>query len=380
VEPLEGTNMSLWNSIIPNWWTDNGLSGNYYPGNGLLADRTWVTNRCLQLNSQQIGSMPLRFEAPNVAESFEPAWVSNPDPLYYPNGISSLIKALVRDYYGWGWCLIYVTARYANGYPRNFTRIPASRCEPMWGENGRRIYKLGETYLDPADIIQIDRDCGDGWSAHGTSAVKSYAQLAWGLQAAGNQAMSVNNGGVPQSVLKVTDPNRKLDSTQAANFKAQWVEARQTTGPAVLPYGVDFDPLGWNPKDMALIDTQEFNALALAAAFGVYAVFLNMAIKDGMTYQNPAMLGEMWWRFELRPTAKGFADALTAQALPAGQWVWFDATDTFLSIEPQTTDPAGLEDDPQLAGAKDSQADLPPAAAASPAQQGQAPRLTVAGR
>ena len=28
VEPLEGTLMSLWNSAIPNWWTENGISGN----------------------------------------------------------------------------------------------------------------------------------------------------------------------------------------------------------------------------------------------------------------------------------------------------------------------------------------------------------------
>lgn len=372
--------MSLWNSIIPNWWTENGMSGNYYPGNGLLADRTWVTNRCLQLNSQQIGSMPLRFESPNVAADVEPAWVSNPDPLYYPNGISSLIRALVRDYYGWGWCLLYVTARYANGYPRNFTRIPASRCEPVWDDTGRyRVYKLGQEYLDPGNIIQIDRDCGDGWSAHGTSAIKSYAQLAWGLQAAGNQAMSVNNGGVPTSVLKVTDPNRKVDKEQAEALGTQWDNRTRagSGGPAVLPYGLDFDPLGWNPKDMALIDTQEFNALALAAAFGVYAVQLNMAVKDGMTYQNPAMLGEMWWRFELRPTAKGFADALTAQALPSGQWVWFDAADTFMSIEPENKGESGLEDDPQAASSEDSQADLPPAAAASPAQQGRASGLTV---
>lgn len=386
VEPLEGTRMSLWNSIIPNFWTENGLNGsNFWPGNGMLADKTWITNRCLQMNSQQIGSMPLRFEAPNVADSFEPAWVSNPDPLYYPNGLSSLIRALIRDYYGWGWCLLYVTSRYANGYPRTFTRVPACVCEPMWDDNGYRVYKRGDKYLDPDDIIQIDRDCGEGWAAHGSSAIRSYAQLAWGLQAAGNQAMSVNDGGVPQSVLKVVDANRKLDSTQAGDLKTQWDTARQgKTGPAVLPYGLDFTPLGWNPKDMALIETQEFNALALAAAFGVPAVLLNMAIKDGMTYQNPGMLGEMWWRFELRPTAKGFADALTSQALPSGQWVWFDATDTFLSIEPQNAQQTGLlatsEDDSEASAvAKDSQADSPPAAAASPAQRSQAHGLTVIG-
>jgi hypothetical protein len=384
VEPLEGTNMSLWNSTIPNWWTENGMNAAgqmFWPGNGLLADRTWITNRCLQMNSQQIGSMPLRFEAPNVTagpQSVEPAWVSNPDPLYYPNGVSSLIRALTRDYYGWGYCLLYVTSRYANGYPRTFTRIPASRCEPRWNAEGVKEYALGDDYLDPNEIIQIDRDCGDGWLAHGQSAIWSYAQMAWGLQAAGNQAMEVNTGGVPKAVLKVTDPNRKLDSTQAENLQTQWQTRTQARGgaPPVMQYGLDFETLGWSPKDMALLETQDFNALALATAFGIPAVLINMTVGGGrgnsaLTYQTPAMVGDQWWRYELRPTAKAMADALSSQALPAGQWVWFDASDTFLPYEPQNPAPAeGLtadtKDDAEAASEVTSA--VPPAASASPTQ------------
>jgi len=395
VAPLEGTNMSLWNSVIPNWWTQEGLNAAgkaYWPGNGLLAERTWITNRCLQMNSQQIASMPLRFEAPNVSADGEPLWVSNPDPLYYPNGISSLLRGLIRDYYAWGWALIFVTSRYADGYPRTFTRIPASRCEPMWdNEGGGKLYKIGGVPLDPANIIQIDRDCGDGWLAHGYSAIWSYAQMAWGLQAAGNQAMDVNQGGVPKAVLKVVDPNRKLDSTQAENLQTQWMTRTQARNgaPPVMQYGLDFEVLGWSPKDMALLETQDFNALALATAFGIPAVLINMTVGGGrgnsaLTYQTPAMVGDQWWRYELRPTAKAMADALTAQCLPSGQWVWFDAADTFLPFEGQEDKAPGplatSEDDPQAAaGAKDQVAALPSAAQASPAQASGAPRLTAIG-
>ena len=402
VQPLEGTNANLWDTQIPNWWTENGLNAAgqmFWPGNGLLAERTWITNRCLQMNSQQIGSMPLRYNHGNAVTATEPAWVSNPDPLYYPNGISSMIRALVRDYYGWGWCLIYVTSRYADGYPRTFTRIPAARCEPLWDESGYRQYKLGGDWLDPTQIIQIDRDCGDGWSAHGTSAIRAYAQLAWGLLAAGNLAMEVNTGGIPKAVLKVTDPNRKLDAKQAEGLQTQWQQRTQERNgaPPVLPYGLDFETQPWSPQDMALLETQDFNAVSLAAAFGIPPVLVNMTTggsrgNSSLTYQNPGMLGEMWWRFELRPTAKTLADALTAQALPSGQWVWFDATDTFLQIEPQNTAQTGPfavnTDDPQAAAEAvdapggvtvDAQAEAPAVAKASPAQQSQAPQLTVIG-
>jgi HK97 family phage portal protein len=387
VEPLEGTNMSLFNSLIPNWWTQEGMNDAgkmFWPGDGRLADRVWITNRCLQMNSQQIASMPLRFAAPNVADSTEPAWVSNPDPVYYPNGIGSMMKALIRDWYGWGYALTYITSRYANGYPRTFTRVPASRCEPMFDANGFREYKVGDVYLPPEDVVQIDRDPGcDSWLAHGTSAIRSYAQMMWGLLAAGNTAMDVNQGGVPKAVLKVSDENRKIGPTQAENLQTQWMIRTQARNgaPPVLPPGLDFETLSWNPKDMALLETQEFNALALAAAFGIPAVLLNMAIRFGMTYQNPGMLGEMWWRFELRPTAKDFADAWTTQMLPSGQWVWFDAKDTFLAL-----DTSSEQDDPEAENVQqdtstDPQAETPTSAPASPAQatNGRATGLTAIG-
>jgi hypothetical protein len=161
--------------------------------------------------------------------------------------------------------------------------------------------------------------------------------------------------------------------------------------PPVMQYGLDFETLGWNPKDMALLETQDFNALALATAFGLPAVLLNMSIggtrgSASITYTNPGMLGEMWWRFELRPTGKRIADALTAQALPSGQWVWLDAADTFLPIVPTnpalTEDPLSTKNDPEAAAVQEDTATTPqpPAVApASPAQLGQAPRLTAIG-
>jgi phage portal protein BeeE len=122
----------------------------------------------------------------------------------------------------------------------------------------------------------------------------------------------------------------------------------------VLPPELDFQTISFNPSDLALLDTQEFNAKILAAAFGVPAVLLNMSVEGSHVYQSPQALGEMWWRFELRTVATRIANAFTAQALPAGNWVAFDAADTFLPLDVMSE-----EDDPQLSQV----------AKASPAQQ-----------
>jgi len=183
-------------------------------------------------------------------------------------------------------------------------------------------------------------------------------RLVVGLLAAGNQSQTVSTGGIPQAVIKAA---ATLQKGQAEEIQQKWMEAtqRRNGAPPVLGKDLDFVPLSFDPKDMALLETQEFNAKALATAYGIPSVLLNMALQGGLTYQNPGALGEMWWRFELRPTATRFANAFSAQMLPRGQWVTFDAEDTFAALTGQSP-----EDDPQL-----SQVPVSPVAKASPAQQ-----------
>lgn len=262
VDPLEGTNVSLWNTIIPNWWAENGLiSGQQWtPGGAELAQRVWVANRCQQLNAQQIASMPLDFHGPDGSQ---PRWVSSPDPHWYPNGIGDALHTIVEQVYGWGFSCQYITDFYADGYPRTWTVLPSGKMNIKL-ENGSRQYKLGDELLDPARVVQIDRN--PGTSLHGTSALRAYAQNAWGLLAAGNQAMVLNQGGIPMAVLK---SQRKLTQAQATDLQTQWMTATQSRNgaPPVLPPELDFSPLSFNPKDLALLESQEFNVKAIATAY-----------------------------------------------------------------------------------------------------------------
>ncbi len=359
VEPLEGTRISLWDQIIPAWWQQNGMTPWLLPAGSDLADRVWVANRCQQMNSQQIASMPLEFHGPPSVDT--PAWVSSPDPNWYPNGIGDAIQSIVGQMYGWGFVCLYVTDRYVTGFPRTWTVLPSGHVN-ITLVDGARNYKLNEEDLDPSRVVQIDRN--PGWGLHGTSALRSYAQQCWGLLAAGNQALNFNQGGIPQAVLKSA---RKLTEEQAQAIQSQWMDStqRRNGAPPVLPPELSFEVLSFNPSDLALLESQEFNAKSIMTAYGVPAVLMNMAVRWGLAYQNPATLGEMWWRFELRPTATRIANAFSAQMLPRGQWVSFDAEDTFAAIDGSST-----VDDTQ--SGEDAEGVNQPAtsqtAAASPAQ------------
>ncbi len=361
VEPLEGTNMSLWNTQIPAFWQDT--YGTAWYGDANLADRVWVANRCQQLNAQQIASMPLNWEGPPAGGS-EPAWVSNPDENWYPNGIGDALHAIIEDVYGWGFSCLYIADRYSDGFPRAWTVLPSGAVEIKMVD-GRREYKLGETPLTFENVVQIDRNPRAG-QLHGTSALHAYAQTAWGLLAAGNKSLSVSDGGVPQALLQKL--GRPPTEAQALEIQQKWMAAAATRGaaPAVIGENLKYEALSFNPSDLALLETQEWNARVIATAYGVPSVILNMALQGGLTYQNPAALGEMWWRFELRPTATRVANALSEQMLPRDQWVWFDAGDTFAPIGNANT-----RDDEQRATTD----------AAAPTQNdaGTTPDLTVIG-
>ncbi len=226
MEPLEGTLMSLSNSIIPNWWAEN-VTGTTLVGDASLAERVWVANRCQQLNAQQIASMPIEFNGTN-----EPAWVSSPDPNLYPNGIGDALHSIVAQIYGWGFACLYITDYYADGFARTWTVLPSAAVNMRW-ENGSRAYKLGEVELDPNRIVQIDRNPSP--ALHGTSALAAYAQTAWGLLAAGNQSMTVSQGAMGKFYLK---SERKLTADQAGALQEQWATAaagRNGMPPVVPP-------------------------------------------------------------------------------------------------------------------------------------------------
>jgi hypothetical protein len=345
-EPLEGTRMSLWNSILPSIYGQWDTGGVF--GNASLVSRTWVAAVCQDLNASQIAAMRIEWHGPPGVD--EPAWVSSPDPAQFPNGIGDALYAINDQIDGWGWSLQYITDTYANGYPRRWTVIPSSSCEPRFDDNGRKVFKLDEQELDPSRVVQIDRN--PTTAAHGTSAIYAFAQRAYSLLAAGNKSLSVSQDAFPPGYLK---SETRLTSDQAETAALSWMtktEAR-AGGVPVLGQGWTFENSGLDPAAMALLDTQKWDATVIANAYGVPAPILNMALEGGLTYQNPEALMRMWWLTRLRTRSKRIMDAFSAQMLPAGQAVTQDASD--ITVEGSVE----ASDDPQLA----------PGGKASPAQQ-----------
>ena len=366
-------NTDLFETQVGEFWANLALTTGY--ASPRLIENVWVANRCQHLNSNAISTMPLRHFG-----SREPAWVANPDPAWYPNGIADAMYAIVWSMYGWGDAFVYVTSRYTDGYPSAWTVL---NPEPMTVdvENGRRTYRSGQNRLNPANMVQISRN--PTGTARGTSAIKAYASYANGLLAASSLGrVMMSSGGTPNAVIK---SKRKLDAAQALAIQTSWMAKAAARGgaPAVLGPDLEFEQLAFSPADLMLLDVQAFDAQVIASAYGVPAQMVNLPLEGGLNYQTPVLMLEQWWRTELRTTSERVCKALSGTMLPAGQYVEHDSREFLAPAHKDLVDAwavlvamgAATAEEARIAILKlPPSADLsdlgtPPSAGASPAQQ-----------
>ncbi len=367
-------NTDLFETQIGDFWANLATTTGFT--SPTLIERVWVANRCQHMNANAISTMPLRHFGGR-----EPAWVANPDPSWYPNGISDCMYAIIWSMYGWGDAFVYITSRYSDGYPSAFTVLDPAPMD-VTVRNGRREYRSGSQPLNPNNMVQITRN--PTGAVRGTSAIKAYAAYTNGLIAAADLGrVMMANGGTPNAILK---SKRKLNSDQADALQLAWMTkaAGRRGAPAILPPDLDFEQLAFSPADMMLLEAQTFDAQVVASAYGVPAQMVNLPLEGGLNYQTPVLMLEQWWRTELRTTAKRATSALSANMLPRGQYVDVDSREFLAPSFKEHAETWALLVEKGLATAEEARAavlhtddpqttveDLltPPSAGASPAQQ-----------
>jgi HK97 family phage portal protein len=296
------------------WYLDTGAWANPW-----MAGRVGTVARCLQLTCQQISTLPLRFQG-----GYEPMWVSNPDPVWYPGGIGDVVFSMMFSIYAHGDAFLWVTSRYQTGYPQTFTVLDPLRVTVDVDPAGGRAYRVDQLPLDSDDVLQISRD--PRGALRGTSALQGYAGNVASAAAAERLAADMYTSGVPWAILQVD--RRSFNPDQAKQLKEDWLTARADSrgAPAVLPQDVALTQFAFNPKDLALLESREWDAKQIAAAFGVPAFMLNMDQAGGLNYSNPQMLFENWWHTELVHAAHRI-EAHLSTWLPRGSGVQFDASE-----------------------------------------------------
>jgi HK97 family phage portal protein len=276
-----------------------------------------VVQRCLQLTAQQVASMPLRMHGTAAT----PVWLGNPDPDVYTS-LTEAIFAATWSRYASGNIYLFVTSRYADGYPATWIVLAPEWMTVGYGADDEPTYTWYGYPIDRSDLLHVKRNPVAGQLV-GTPALDGYWSNIQSAAASEMAAASaLTDGGVPRVALKY---KRKLLGTQAKDLQAQWIAAVQNRGgaPPVLDDDLDLKELSWSPRDAMLLELREYDSKAIASAFGVPAFLLNLPQAGGLNYSNPEMLFQTWWTVELMPASHQLETALSSW-LPRGSWVAFD--------------------------------------------------------
>lgn len=294
-----------WN--VPSWDMASRLNE--------LVDVAWA---CLDLNASVLSAMPVY--RTRGGQVIEPAsWMSNPDPTIYTSW-HEFAKQLFWDYMT-GEAFVLPVARASDGYPLTFRVIPPWMFHVEM-RGGVRQYRLGGVSGPDVsdDVLHIRyKSTTDG--AHGVGPLESAGgrMLTAGVLAKYVREV-VSTGGVPAYTLET---DQSLSEDEAQDLLNQWVASRAANlgAPPVLDNNVTLKThQAMSPKDMAMMEINEFNEARIAVLLGVppYLVALSQT-SDSVPYANVSQLFDFHDRASLKPKASDVMAGLSDWALPSTQ-------------------------------------------------------------
>jgi HK97 family phage portal protein len=130
----------------------------------------------------------------------------------------------------------------------------------------------------------------------------------------------VSTGGVPAYTLET---DQSLSEDEAQDLLNQWVASRAVNigAPPVLDNNVTLKThMSMSPKDMAMLEINEFTEARIAVLLGVppFLVALSSS-KDSMTYANVSQVFDFHDRASLKTKATHVMAGLSYWALPSTQ-------------------------------------------------------------
>jgi HK97 family phage portal protein len=315
----------------PRVMSDSYLSfGNYYP---VLVSRQQALQvpsikRCRDLICGTIASIPLEYYKKSTGEKIAaPRWVDQPS------------KAQPR------FETIYFTLDSLLMYGVAYWQITETYLEDNrmanaeWVANSRVTFVTDSTnsyvteyYLDGkpmpmsglGSLITFQKD--EGILATGGTTIKA----ALDAQHAASVALQT-----PSATGFLKNSGADLPPSEVSGLLAAWKRARQNNGTAYLTSTIDYQTIGFSPKDMAYQDAIQGLATECARLCSVDPYYVSASMNTTMTYANVQDERKQFVAFTLQPYISAIESRLSMDdCSTAGHYVKFSLDDSFLRTEP----------------------------------------------
>jgi HK97 family phage portal protein len=315
----------------PRVMSDSYLSfGTYYP---VLVTRQQALQvpsikRCRDLICGTIASIPLEYYKKSTGEKIAaPRWVEQPskaqprfETLYFT--LDSLLM------YGVAYWVITETYL-EDGRMANAEWVANSRVTFVTDSTNSYVT---EYYLDGkplpmsglGSLITFQKD--EGILAVGGTTIKA----ALDAQNASSIALQT-----PSAVGFLKNTGADLPPAEVSGLLAAWKRARNNNGVAYLTSTIDYQTIGFSPKDMAYQDAIQGLATECARLCSVDPYYVSASMNTSMTYSNVVEERKQLVALTLQSYVSAVEARLSMDDISTtGHYVKFALDDTFLRTEP----------------------------------------------
>jgi len=253
-----------------------------------------------------------------------------------------LLAWLTDDLLFFGRGFLYVTERYADGYPKNFTRMPANMVTtvdqpgPVFYGPSKQVEFNGQM-VDYRDVVQFISP-NQGLIYTTPKAIETAIKLE---QSRYRNALT----SIPSVVLRQTG-GEPLSGQELADLAAAFDQARINNQTAAVNEFIEVKESFATPDKMMLNESIEYSSKDLCRSIGVPPYLLGIAT-GSYSYTNSQSAREDLYIFGLKPLITCIEETLSSDnVLPHGTGVKFNIDDYLESVTP-SEDMADVEENTQ---------------------------------
>jgi HK97 family phage portal protein len=138
----------------------------------------------------------------------------------------------------------------------------------------------------------------------------------------------------PMSTGFIKNSGADLPEAQIQGLLASWKAARNSRSTAYLTSTLDYQTVGYSPKDMTYNESSQYLATEIARLMNVPAYYISADMNNSMTYQNIIDGRKEFVAYSLQPFISAIENRLSLDDVTRrGNQVRFALDDTFLRAD-----------------------------------------------
>ena len=293
-----------------------------------LALQVPSVTRCRNLIAGVISSIDLElYKKSTGAELESPLWLEQPD-MRQPRSVT--IAYTVDSLLFYGVAYWRVTSLYADdGRPSGFEWVANTRVTVKTNQDGTLIdsYSINgvETPMAGIGSLVTFQSLLPGVLETGARTIQS----AIDVQKAASVAAAT-----PMATGFIKNSGADLPEAQVSGILAAWKAARASRSTAYLTSTLDYQTVGFSPKDMLYTEASQYLATEIARLMNVPAYYISADMNNSMTYQNILDGRKEFVAYSLQPFISAIENRLSMDDITRhGNVVKFAIDETFLRAD-----------------------------------------------